>query len=64
MTRVAHEISVNRLNRRLVVSNPHDELGRLATTLNDMMLGWKNRLLTCSSLPRRRARTPYPGRSY
>lgn len=37
MTRVAHEISVNRLNRRLVVSNPHDELGRLATTLNGMI---------------------------
>jgi two-component system, OmpR family, heavy metal sensor histidine kinase CusS len=37
MTREAHEISAHRLNRRLVVSNPHDELGRLATTLNGMI---------------------------
>ena len=37
MAQAAHEISVKRLDRRLDVTNPHDELGRLAVTFNDMI---------------------------
>jgi heavy metal sensor kinase len=34
---MAQEITSTRLNRRLEVANPGDELGRLASTLNDMI---------------------------
>jgi two-component system, OmpR family, heavy metal sensor histidine kinase CusS len=37
MAQAAHEISVKRLDRRLEVKDPHDELGRLAATFNDMI---------------------------
>jgi len=36
MAFIANRISVESLNQRLEVRNPHDELGRLATTLNGM----------------------------
>ncbi len=34
MARRAHEINAERLNARLVIENPHDELGRLAGAFN------------------------------
>jgi heavy metal sensor kinase len=37
ITETARSISGERLNRRVPVSNPGDELGRLAATLNDML---------------------------
>lgn len=37
MTRMAREITVGRLNRRIDVQNRQDELGRLAITLNEMI---------------------------
>lgn len=37
MARTADEITAARLDRRLTVANPDDELGRLARTLNDMI---------------------------
>lgn len=37
MALAAHDISVSRLDRRLEAPNPHDELGRLAATFNDMI---------------------------
>ena len=37
MTDSANRIEANRLDQRLEVSNPHDELGRLAGTLNRML---------------------------
>lgn len=33
----ASSITISDLHRRIVVSNPHDELGRLATTLNSLI---------------------------
>lgn len=37
ITRLAHQISVGRLDERIDIVNRHDELGRLAATLNDMI---------------------------
>lgn len=37
ITATAAMISANRLSNRIVVENPHDELGRLALTLNTML---------------------------
>lgn len=37
MTRLAREISAQRLNQRIEIVNQHDELGRLASTLNAMI---------------------------
>ena len=37
MTDTARQISADRLGERIAVDNPGDELGRLATTLNDML---------------------------
>ncbi len=37
MSQTANEITADRLNRRLDVDNPHDELGALAQTLNRMI---------------------------
>lgn len=37
LRRLAKEISVDRLDRRLPVVNPKDELGKLAETINDMI---------------------------
>lgn len=37
MTRLARDITVGRLNRRIEIPNRQDELGRLACTLNDMI---------------------------
>jgi two-component system, OmpR family, heavy metal sensor histidine kinase CusS len=37
MAAIAAEITASRLNRRLEATNPDDELGRLAKTLNDMI---------------------------
>lgn len=37
ITRTADQITVERLNRRIYVPNPHDELGALAQTLNRMI---------------------------
>jgi two-component system heavy metal sensor histidine kinase CusS len=37
MTRLARDITVGRLNRRIDILNRQDELGRLAGTLNDMI---------------------------
>ena len=37
MTATAAEITAKRVNKRLVVDNPSDELGRLAITLNNML---------------------------
>jgi len=37
ITRTAALISSNRLDERIAVENPHDELGRLASTLNTML---------------------------
>ncbi|MBI3838817.1 MAG: heavy metal sensor histidine kinase [Planctomycetia bacterium] len=37
ITGLAREISAGRLNERIEIVNRHDELGRLATTLNDMI---------------------------
>jgi len=42
MTREAQAITAHRLDRRLEVSSPHDELGRLASTLNDMIARLQN----------------------
>lgn len=37
MTATANEVTAQRLNQRLDVANPHDELGRLGQTLNGMI---------------------------
>jgi two-component system heavy metal sensor histidine kinase CusS len=37
MTQAAKAISADRLNKRIVVVNPHDELGELGLTLNQMI---------------------------
>jgi len=37
LRRAAEDITAERLTRRLVVSNPHDELGRLGQTINAMI---------------------------
>ncbi len=37
MTKTANEVSADRLDQRLEIVNPDDELGRLAGTLNQMM---------------------------
>ncbi|MEX2120590.1 MAG: heavy metal sensor histidine kinase [Pirellulales bacterium] len=37
MTQTAQRISADRLNERVAVDNPHDELGTLAETLNEMI---------------------------
>lgn len=37
MTKAAKQISADRLNERIAVSNPNDELGELAQTLNQMI---------------------------
>jgi len=37
MTKAAKVISADRLNERIVVVNPHDELGELGETLNEMI---------------------------
>jgi two-component system heavy metal sensor histidine kinase CusS len=37
MTQAANVISADQLNKRIAVTNPHDELGELAQTLNDMI---------------------------
>lgn len=37
MTAAAAQINARRLDERLAVDNPHDELGRLAITFNDML---------------------------
>ena len=37
LNRLTQEITAERLNRRLPVANSHDELGRLAQTINDMI---------------------------
>lgn len=42
MIGTAREITVRRLNRRLEVVNPHDELGRLAATFNDLIARLEN----------------------
>jgi len=37
MTQAAKSISADRLSERIVIGNPHDELGELGTTLNQMI---------------------------
>ncbi len=37
MTQTAKQITADRLNQRIKIGNPHDELGELALTLNDMI---------------------------
>ena len=37
LTEATHRITANRLADRLPVANPHDELGRLAATVNDLL---------------------------
>ncbi len=37
IVQVAAEITISNLDRRIEVSNPHDELGHLATTLNSLI---------------------------
>lgn len=37
MTERAHRISAENLEQRLPLTNPHDELGRLATTFNELL---------------------------
>jgi two-component system OmpR family sensor kinase len=38
MSEAARSISANNLNERLPISNPHDELGRLAESFNDLLV--------------------------
>lgn len=37
MAEVASSITIDSLNRRVAILNPHDEIGRLATTLNSLI---------------------------
>jgi heavy metal sensor kinase len=39
MTQTARQITADRLNQRIIVDNPEDELGELAQTLNQMIEG-------------------------